>query len=148
MRKKLLSLALVIAVLAVWGLVGFRIWNLTRPEITQSAKTEKKTEDHSIPNDSLRLDYRDPFMESGKAKIVVPTEKVAAIPESPAQMPPLKYKGIVKGKDGTVKALVENKGEIVPIAKGGMLEKVRIIEIEPEHILVRFGNETHLIRVR
>lgn len=121
---------------------------MTRPEITQSAKTEKKAEDHSIPNDSLRLDYRDPFLESGKAKIVVPTEKVAAIPESPAQMPSLKYKGMVKGKDGTVKALVENKGEIVPIAKGGMLEKVRIIEIEPEHILVRFGNETHLIRVR
>lgn len=148
MRKKLLLVTLVIAVLAVWGLVGFRVWNLARPEVTQSVKTEKKTETHFVTKDSLRLDYRDPFLESGKAKIVVPTEKVAAIPESPVQMPPLKYKGMVKVKDGTVKALVENKGEIVPIAKGGMLEKVRIIEIEPEHILVRFGNETHLIRVR
>ena len=63
-------------------------------------------------------------------------------------MPPLKYKGIVKGKDGTVKALVENKGEVVSLAKGAMLEKVRVVEIEPEHILVKFGNETHLIRVR
>lgn len=109
MRKKLLSLALVIAVLAVWGLVGFRIWNLTRPEITQSAKTEKKAEDHSIPNDSLRLDYRDPFLESGKAKIVVPTEKVAAIPESPAQMPSLKYKGMVKGRLELSRLLLRTK---------------------------------------
>lgn len=148
MRKKLLLVTLVIAVLAVWGLVGFRVWNLARPEVPQSVKTEKKTETHFVTKDSLRLDYRDPFLESGNVKAIVPEKKVAAIPEHPVQMPPLKYKGMVKGKDGTVKALVENKGEIVPIAKGGMLEKVRIIEIEPEHILVRFGNETHLIRVR
>lgn len=144
----MLLVALVIAVLAVWGLVGFRVWNLARPEITESAKTEKKAETYSIPKDSLRLGYRDPFLESGNAKIIVPAEKVAAVPESSAQMPPLKYKGMVKGKDGTVKALVENKGEVVSLAKGAMLEKVRVVEIKPEHILVQFGNETHLIRVR
>ena len=55
---------------------------------------------------------------------------------------------MVKGKDGAVKALVENKGEVVSLAKGAMLEKVRVVEIEPEHIQVKFGNETHLIRVR
>ncbi len=148
MRKKLLLVALVVAVLAVWGLVGFRIWNLTRPKITESVKTEKRSETHSIPKDSLRLDYRDPFLESGNAKAIVPEKKVAAIPEHPVQMPPLKYKGMVKGKDGTVKALVENKGDVVSLAKGAMLEKVRVVEIEPEHILVQFGNETHLIRVK
>ncbi len=144
----MLLVALVTVVLAVWGLVGFRIWNLARPEIMESVKTEKKTESQYIPKDSLRLDYRDPFLESGNAKTIAHAEKVAAIPESSAQMPPLMYKGMVKGKGGTVKALVENKGEIVPLAKGAMLEKVHVIEIEPEHILVRFGNETHLIRVR
>lgn len=97
MRKKLLLVALVIAVLAVWGLVGFRIWNWTRPEIMQSVKTEKKIESNSVTEDSLRLDYRDPFLESGNAKAIVPAEKVAAIPEHPVQMPPLKYKGMVKG---------------------------------------------------
>lgn len=148
MRKKLLLVALVIAVLAVWGLVGFRIWNLACPEITESVKTGKKIEFNSVPKDSLRMDYRDPFLESGNAKAIVPAEKVAAIPEHPVNMPPLKYKGMVKGKDGTVKALVENKGEIMPLAKGAMLERVRVVEIEPEHIMVQFGNETHLIRVR
>lgn len=148
MRKKLLLVALVIAVLAVWGLVGFRVWNLARPEVTQSVKTEKKTETHFVTKDSLRLDYRDPFLESGNAKAIVPEKKVAAIPEHPVQMPPLKYKGMVKGKDGTVKAIVENRGEVVFFAKGAMLERVRVVEIEPEHILVQFGNETHLIRVR
>ncbi len=148
MRKKLLMGALVMAVLAVWGLVGFRIWNLARPEITESVKTEKKTESQSVPRDSLRLDYRDPFLESGKAKTIVLSEKVAAIPKPPVQMPPLKYKGMVKGKDGTVKALVESKGEVVSLAKGAVLEKVRVVEIEPENIRVQFGNETHLIRVR
>lgn len=148
MRKKLLLVALVIAVLAVWGLVGFRIWNLARPEITESVKTEKKTESQSIPKDTLRLDYRDPFLESGKAKTVVLSEKVATIPKPLVQMPPLKYKGMVKGKDGTVKALVESKGEVVSLAKGTVLEKVRVVEIGPEHIQVQFGNETHLIKVR
>lgn len=148
MRKKLLLVALVIAVLAVWGLVGFRVWNWTRPEITQSVKTEKKIESNSVTEDSLRLDYRDPFLESGNDKAIVPAEKVAAIPEHSVQMPPLKYKGMVKGKEGTVKALVESKGEVVSLAKGAVLEKVRVVEIEPEHIRVQFGNETHLIRVR
>ena len=148
MRKKLLLVALVIAVLAVWGLVGFRVWNWTRPEIAQSVKTEKKKESNSVTKDSLRLDYRDPFLESRNAKTVVLSEKVAAIPEHPVQMPPLKYKGMVKGKDGTVKALVESKGEVVSLAKGAVLNKVRVVEIEPEQIRVQFGNETHLIRVR
>lgn len=148
MRKKLLLVALVIAVLAVWGLVGFRVWNLARPEITKSAKAEKKTESQSIPKDTLHLDYRDPFLESGKAKTVVLLEKVATIPKPLVQMPPLKYKGMVKGKNGTVKALVESKGEVVSLAKGAVLEKVRVVEIEPEHIQVLFGNETHLIKVR
>ena len=148
MRKKLLLVALVIAVLAVWGLVGFRVWNWTRPEITQSVKTEKKIESNSVTEDSLRLDYRDPFLESGNDKAIVPAEKVAVIPEHSVQMPPLKYKGMVKGKDGTVKALVENKGEVVSLAKGAVLDKVRVVEIELEQIQVQFGNETHLIKVR
>ena len=54
----------------------------------------------------------------------------------------------MKGKDGAVKALVENKGEVVSLAKGAVLDKVRVVEIEPEHIQVQFGNETHLIKVR
>lgn len=148
MRKKFLLVALMIAVCAVWGLVGFRVWKLAHPEITESVKTEKKQEPQSFPMDSLRLDYRDPFLESGKVIAIAPLKEVAVAHEPPIQMPPLKYKGIVKGKDGTVKALVENKGEIVSLAKGAVLDKIRVIEIEPEHILVQFGNEAHLIRVR
>lgn len=148
MRKKFLLVVLVTAVLAVWGLVGFRIWNLARPEVKENVKAEKKTESLDSPNDSLHLDYRDPFLESGKTKTVVMSEKDASIPKPLVQMPPLKYKGMVKGKDGTVKALVESRGEVVSLAKGSVLDKVRVVEIEPEHIQVQFGNEIHLIRVR
>ena len=89
------------AVLLIWGLIGYRIFNaiqpttLTQQEVSSVNFTPKPLV--TAERFSLQMDYRDPFLGPKKVvkKTVQPTKRQVKTPAKP--FPAVVYKGLVSG---------------------------------------------------
>ena len=147
MNKKVNTVILLIIVLIIWGLVVFRIWKWLKPEqlVSCLAQTEA-AHDMSAPA-ALILDYRDPFLSEERSPDKTGTV-VSAVERTSVQPPSIKYKGILRGKDGVKRAVVECRGEISTPAAGESVSGMKIREITPESIAVIWDGQLQIFEVQ
>ena len=143
MKKKLMVGALSAAVLLVWGLIGFRVWGILKPHEEQRSYdlNVNTLPARPIVRDTLLLNYRDPFLDK-----VMKMEKTNVLPvrvtthKRPA--PQMSYKGMMRGRDGKRKALIQVGSELESIAVGESVEGARVIAMDSECVTVRWEGET------
>lgn len=147
MNKKLHTIVLFAGVLIIWGLIAFRVWKWLRPEqaVLHSEQVDIQ-DDHPLP-DTLILDYRDPFLpeEKHSAKVEMILDAVVKTSEP---LPSVRYKGMLRGKDGVRRAIIEYQGQIFTLAKGVSLVGITIREISPESIFVMWNGKMQTIEVQ
>lgn len=145
MNKKVNTVILLSLVLLIWGGVAFRIWIWVKPEHSVPHSDFVEMADDKTPPATLLLNYRDPFLSKGKntATTVAPAARKASEPR-----PAIKYKGIVRGKDGIQRAIVEYQGKISTLAKGESIVGVKIHEMAPESISIMWNGQLEILDVQ
>lgn len=135
MKKKLTLVLLVVLVLFVWGLIGVRIWKMTKTqEPPRQVETVRDKAPQAVTPDTLLLNYRDPFLD--KQRVEAKRETVSEVRSVAAEMPmpQLAYKGLVRGKDKKIRAIVEVDGEVKTFAVGEQIQGARVVTIDPEFL--------------
>lgn len=145
MNKKVNTVILLSLVLLIWGGVAFRIWKWVNPEHSVSHSDFVEMADDKTPPATLFLNYRDPFLSKGQntVKTESPAARKASVPR-----PTIKYKGILRGKDGIQRAIVEYQGKISTLAKGESLVGVKIHEMAPESISIMWNGQLEILEVQ
>lgn len=162
MKNQASKYALGLTLLAVWGLVGFRVYqkfgpkelNLPPPRYALATTTATPAEPFQ-----LLLDYRDPF--SGKSfpppasppKTVSNPPKPAAAkpkkPPAPPALPKIVYKGHVALRDGRQAALLRIDNQLVNMGEGERHDAVQLLKIYGDSVKVEFkGQQATVAKVQ
>ena len=158
MEKNTTKYFLGTAVLLVWGLLVYRIYNKVRPNNNWGpVPQEMKFETHSNVADdfALFLNYSNPFKvgkvrpvkvltasvsssSSPRGRIVTPLkkEKKKTLPK-PVYFPKISYKGTINTKEGRRVALVRIDGQMMNLNQGEKYEKVLLSNIYEDSIQMK-----------
>lgn len=137
-KNKTSVILLSVAAVAVWGIVGYRVFRWVTPEevpVVRAFSKKEKTE--STSTDSLMLNYRDPFFADKKE--AVPERESLPKETTPAPaLPAFSYKGLIRDADGSVRAMVTHGRQTDGYRKGEMVDGAKIIAITADCLTVRW----------
>lgn len=159
MKNKKLSWILLPAVLAIWGMIGWKIYAAVNGEeetfTGEPAQAELPTDTSVVPDEyTLLLDYRDPFFE----KKPQPKQNTAGVKKAEpvpvknsapviTQWPSVSYGGLVRQTQSgkTVGFLIVN-GASHFVNAGDVAGELTVTKMWSDSIEVRFGKESRRIR--
>lgn len=163
MKNKAMTYVLGFAVVAVWGLIIYRILQATGGDDTpsfQNATVVKKEafNDYAIPKDTthLLLNYRDPFSEKKIDTMVIPARKTMdhlknnfapAKPVKPAiNWNFIRYTGFINNP-GSKKflAMISINGREVMMAEGETVDQVKLIKNSRDSVKIMYQGATKFI---
>ena len=142
------TIILVVAAIAVWCVVGYRVFRWIWPKETPVAVSSKPVRaDDGQGKDSLLLNYKDPFLGDIKTPSSDNTASAAGPVQEPV-MPALSYKGLIKDSDGTVNAMISYGGHTEGYSRGSVIDGVRIVEIHADYIIIKWRGSEYILKAR
>jgi hypothetical protein len=140
MNKQQKTYGLLIAVLVIWGVIGYRIYirlNPSTPELevftVQSTFKKQRTVETSFYE--VNAEYRDPFLGKFPKKKV--TTKKTVKPKQTIPFPNVIYNGVIQGNTSKTYILTINgKQELVKL--GQELESVKLLSANKRQAVVKF----------
>jgi hypothetical protein len=135
---------LVVAVLAVWGFVAWRIFaSKTEPVAAPVVWRAGSEVPEEVP-DLLRLDYDDPFLKD--VAILQPAVEVVVVtpPPKPRQPPSMKYAGTIATR-GKTSYLLESGGLLHSLAVGDELEEYTLRRAFADSVWMVRDGQTYTI---
>lgn len=155
-----MTYALGIAVLAVWGIVIFRVIQALSgddtPQFQNNLNIKKEVfNDYAVPKDTARLslNYRDPFSNKKADTVVIPVHKAAIQPNVAFVHPKpqinwtgIRYIGFV-GKTNTKKliAMMSINGKETMMAEGETADQVKLLKNMRDSVKVTYQGATKFI---
>lgn len=168
MKKKGTQYILLLVVLGIWGMIGYRFFSYLAPE-------EEKQEEKAYAPQSLTLgrlkteysiscNYPDPFMKqerssaparwkaqpSSSSVVKDPKKKTAPkVIQPPANdFPSIQLAGVIANKQGGKKsAIVVLEGKEYSLAQGETLNGIRLAKIFSDSVLVTYQKKNKIIRL-
>jgi hypothetical protein len=161
MKNKKLTYVLGLAVLAVWGIIIYRVFNAAGAGDDESTPTTFKQtpkepyNDYALPKDTahLLLNYRDPFgLIKFRDTATIPVKRFSrnSITSAPAKLALnwsfIKYSGYIHNPASKkLIALVSVNGKNVLLSEGQTKEQVRLIKNMGDSIKISFNGQTKFI---
>lgn len=164
MKKNSTRYLLGAALVGVWGLLGFKVYNKLKQQQDQPfiARSEEFQPPPQAPRSyTLSLDYEDPFngkdLPKAKAKSVSiqqkpirvnkkrPTIATKKQQEKKIVFPNIAYRGNIK-TEGREVALVNINGEFVHLESGQDFQKINLVKVFDDSIKVAYAGEQKIIR--
>lgn len=147
MSKQQKTYLLLIIVVAVWGLIGYQIYNHLNPDVPSVKKVFAKK---YIPKIQVKKEkytlkgaYRDPFL--GKM-VTQKTTKRRQEKKPTMPFPSIQYNGVVQGGKNTSYIItVDNQQEILKVGK--TFQKITLVYANSTKIKVRFQGVTKVIQL-
>lgn len=162
MKNKKTAYILVPVVLAVWGMIGWKVYAAMNGKdekfVTVVADEKIKSAVNEIPDTiALIADYRDPFL--GKITVIndnsafkiqhskSKTEKIPDPPKAPIVWPVVSYHGLVKrnGDQKTV-GFLNVSGKSFFVQGGEEAGEVRVGKLWKDSVEILFGKEKKVFR--
>ncbi|TJY37397.1 hypothetical protein [Pontimicrobium aquaticum] len=153
MNNKLKTYVLLIIVIGVWGLIGFKVWSNFNPDIPE-AKAKNLNVSFSpkanvkIDSFSIQETKRDPFLGTITKKL----EKKAntKIKKSvPFNWIPISYQGIITNQGSKQQIFIINiNGQQLLFKKGQTINEVSLIQGNAKQITVRYKNRQKRIDIQ
>lgn len=147
-NKKMTYLLLVLTVL-LWGGVVYRIVSYTGNDspIPQSAVKEVSMSRADTLDFSLKLDYRDPFLNTGRKQEVAGLRKGSnRVMSKPVPEPPVfKYKGLIRNKKN-IYAVIESEGSVETVSKHTPIDGYRVLAINPDSLVVEKNGRKYSVK--
>ena len=154
MKSRLTTYLLVVAVLAVWGIVGWKVL-FAKPDTPATVAVQPtKAQPKAPEGDFLLLDYKAPFRRNAApaAPTAAPTETPPASvlppkPAKPKSPPPIIYAGTID-KGGKTSHIFEHAGLLHTISKGDELEGYTLSEIFADSVWIARDGELHTLHIQ
>ena len=148
-NKKMTYLLLVLTVL-LWGGVVYRIVSYTGNDspIPQNSVKESSMSRADTLDFSLKLDYRDPFLNTGRKQEVAGLRKVSnrVMSKSVPVLPAFKYKGLIRNKK-KIYAVIDSDGSVETVSKYMPIDGYRILTINPDSMIVEKNGQKYSVKV-
>ena len=148
-NKKMTYLLLVLTVL-LWGGVVYRIVSYTGNDspIPQNSVKESSMSRADTLDFSLKLDYRDPFLNTGRKQEVAGLRKVSnrVMSKSVPVLPAFKYKGLIRNKK-KIYAVIDSDGSGETVSKYMPIDGYRILTINPDSLIVEKNGQKYSVKV-
>ncbi|MCX4336580.1 MAG: hypothetical protein K1V99_11590 [Bacteroidales bacterium] len=151
-RKKIMTAVLLIAVVIIWGVIILKVVHGNRPPQMPIVKSTPEKPVDKGHKDSLRLDYRDPFIgdfvrAKPEKKAFVPHVKVVRKEPEHPPVPDFTFKGLI-GNGSVQRAMVLKNGNLHMLSIGEMIGEFKVEGIFPEYMIVRSGRFEIEVKVR
>lgn len=148
MRSNISTFLLLAATVAIWGVVGYRVYRWVSPEDIPAGKPVLPEARAGAPaKDTLMLNYPDPFMGEVKTS-TDPAPRTPSMPMPERPMPAIAYKGLIRDADGSVKAMITYNNQTDGYRKGETIEGIKIKQITAECITVRWNGSDYTIAAK
>jgi|TARA_B110000046_G_C13026081_1_gene414214 hypothetical protein len=148
MTKQQKTYGLLIAVLVIWGVIGYQIYirlNPPTPEFETNQIQTRFQRKQAVKQSfyALNKEYRDPFLGRFPKKKTV-RKKTIISKKLTTPFPNVQYNGIIEGNGHKSYILTVNrKQEIIKL--GQVFQGIKLIKGTKNEILVKFENETKKI---
>lgn len=146
-QSNLSTILLLAAAVAIWAVVGYRVYRWAWPDKTPPAKPAMPVAKKQKPaRDSLMLNYPDPFL----GEVEKPKASNTSMPSRPMPertMPSISYKGLIRDADGSVRAMITYNKQTDGYRKGETIEGMKIKKITTECITVRWNGADYNIAI-
>ncbi len=148
MKNRNRTYLLLVAVIAVWGTIGYRLFSGMNPSTPESAvvtNTDFKriyTEKGELK--TIQPDYRDPFLGKvyRKKKKQVPVKRV--VKKNPIVFPPIQYIGIISGNTNSFIIQINGRQEI--FRKDQTIQGVTLKKGDEKNIVIQFKGESKIVQ--
>lgn len=159
MKNKKLIYVLLPAVLVIWGIIFYRIFNAAGGDDNISSFNDPGIREAQVSSYtdtfSIVADYRDPFMgklaveNRPKTVVTVQPRITEPKPQSPVKIawPSIGYSGMIKNQKSALQlALLQVDGKSHTLKAGQSVEGVQLVKIFRDSVEVIFQNEKRTIR--
>lgn len=143
---------LLVTVILIWGIIILKVVRGSRPVEKPLVENRTKEPVQNASEDSLQLNYRDPFLgEFVRVKEVKKSSQpqVKVVRKEPEQppVPDFIFKGLI-GNGVEQRAMVMKNGNLHILGIGEMIGEFKVIGISPELMTVQNGKHKVEVRVR
>ena len=144
--------SLLVAVVLIWGFIILKVVRGSKPAEKPLVENRIKEPVQNASEDSLQLNYRDPFLgEFVRIKEVKKSSQpqvkvVRKEPEQPPE-PDFTFKGLI-GNGVEQRAMVLKNGNLHMLGLGEMIGEFKVIGISPELMTVQNGKYKVEVKVR
>lgn len=151
-RKKVMTGFLLIAAVLIWSVIIIKVVRGGRQDVMPIVENLPETSVDKVQKDSLRLDYRDPFIgefvrtEPDKKPVPHQVMPVRKEPEQPP-VPDFTFKGLIGNVSGQ-RAMILKNGSLHILGPGDMIGDFKVTGIFPEYVIVRSGRHETKVEVR
>lgn len=142
------NIILGVAVLAVWGSIGYKIVSsLQKSSVVDLPSTNVfKTAGIKVKKENFSIDasYRDPFLNEVKERVVKPTSDDIFSQKTKPQVrwPEIKYNGLVETSTKSKKVgLLQVNKKVFLVNDRDTTAKLQVVEIYKDSIRLKFSNE-------
>jgi hypothetical protein len=153
MKSRGTKYLLTVAVLAVWGVVAWKIF-FAKPATPATVAVQPVARKETPPEgDFLLLDYKDPFLRNNSevtTQAATPVETKPAAPPKPVKPqtpPPIKYAGTIE-KGGKASHIFEHSGLLHTLTTGEELEGFTLAEIFADSVKFAKNGEIFTIYIQ
>jgi hypothetical protein len=150
MNKKNRTYILIIAVVAVWGTIGFKIYSNLNPSMPKAKAVGeiqfKRIEKKASEKIEIQPNYRDPFLGKlyKEKKRTVKTKKI--VHKDPVQFPPINFIGLIEGKSVSYIIQINNQQEIFKL--GQTFQGVTLKSAKSKEVTVKYKGKSKTILLR
>ena len=143
---------LLVTVILIWGIIILKVVRGSRPVEKPLVENRIKEPVQNALEDSLQLNYRDPFLgEFVRVKEVKKSSQpqVKVVRKEPEQppVPDFTFKGLI-GNGVEQRAMVLKNGSLHILGLGEMIGEFKVIGISPELMTVQNGKHIVEVKVR
>ena len=143
MSKNQKTYLLLVAVVIVWGAIGFQIYSYMDPEdyrptiISATKYTPPKGE--KTTEYTIQPDYRDPFLGKIYRK-ETHKKKVKKTPKPPVIFPKISYNGVIKGAKSAYIITIGGTQEIFQLKQ--TIKGITLIRANENEVVLKYQKET------
>lgn len=154
MNSKTKIYILIIAVIGIWGYIGYKIiskLNPDTPEYTNEESTVSFNPKHTVKIDtfSIRNVPKDPFLGTLTKKKTKGNSSKNLNSKKVTSSRAIIYKGLIKKQDSKNKVFIldiNNKQYL--LKKNQVADSVKLIKGNAKEIVIRFNNKTQTISIK
>ncbi|PQJ80289.1 hypothetical protein [Polaribacter porphyrae] len=150
MKKQQKTYILLIAVLFIWGAIGYQIYSRLNPptpelNLTQVQSTFQKQKVVTQTHYEIKEEYRDPFLgKFPKKKKIIKRKKVNPKSKVIIPFPNVVYNGLVEGNKTKSYILTVNRKQEI-LKKGETHQGVKLISATKNEAVVQFQKQRKTI---
>lgn len=149
MKNRKVTYLLLVLTLFLWGSVIYRIVSYSGNDTPSLQNPVKETSQQCTDtlDFSLKLDYRDPFLNTDQKQVVVKSSKTTnkVMSNLTLEPPDFKYKGIIRNKKN-IYAVIESGGSVETIRRHQRIDGYRILAINADSLIVERNGRKYSLK--